>query len=481
MKRSFARLAPVACACTCLVAVFSWPARAESGPAGAVDARALPGPKPVDFNVMFLDPRQALRDYELYQIDDSTLQVRDGVVHFTYRQHFMTDGTMARVGIAIPAVVDCEGHRRSDVVDGQSDLQPVRPGTRGARQVYEACRRIKKSDRWTRNPLGDPFPVVLAPGIPLANACRYVRGDSTPVEWRGNRLLVSGSIDGTPVPMIIDTGSSDVVVSASMADKLKLPNNSSVAERAYGAGGMTTVSFSRTETMAVGNIGRMGLVAHVDHDSESHEVMIGGAFLLDYDLEINDHEMAFFQGDKCGDESLAYWDPHTPFAVMEAIDDHFGSRRIVIHVTLDGRPIRALVDTGAPTTLLDVGAARALGVDPAKDGAGTFEAPAIGTHHLTVWSPRQFGQFEIAGEVVSRPMFAIADLFANARNDMGVPDDSHLRNPPDMILGADFLRSHRMLIARSQNRMYLSRTDGAVLGAAPKTEVSQQAATVFEP
>jgi hypothetical protein len=36
---------------------------------------------------------------------------------------------------------------------------------------------------------------------------------------------------------------------------------------------------------------------------------------------------------------------------------------------------------------------------------------------------------------------------------------------PDMLLGADFLRSHRVLLAMSQRRLYFSYVGGRVFGS----------------
>jgi len=44
---------------------------------------------------------------------------------------------------------------------------------------------------------------------------------------------------------------------------------------------------------------------------------------------------------------------------------------------------------------------------------------------------------------------------------------------PDMLLGADFLRSHRALIAHSQGKMYFEYVSGTVFPTAPAPACDQ--------
>ncbi len=420
--------------------------------------------KAVDFDVVLLDARQAQIDDELYRVDLNSYDVQliDGLIHFTYEQHFLPDGTMTRLGRKIAAVVDCTGRRRSDDVDGAKHLQPVNPNTRGSRQVDLVCQYASK-----RFKVGAPDAPAMASfdapakATQAATGCRYMRIDGTPVEWRDRRLRVAGTIDGMPVAMMIDTGSTNVVVPRSIASRLRLANNNGAA-RAYGVGGVTRTALVRTETFSIGSIGRMHLVATVDFDSANEVVLIGNAFLLDYDLELDDHAMNFLQPVDCNGALPIYGDQQTSSTAMDAVNDK--NRSLVVQVLVNGRSLRALVDTGAPTTILDLRAARALGVDPEERGAENFTAPGIGTHRMTGWVPQQFERFQIGTETIDKPQFAIADIFGNTRGDVGSSARASLPEAPDMILGADFLHAHRLLFARSRNRMYLSYIGGTVFG-----------------
>jgi hypothetical protein len=47
---------------------------------------------------------------------------------------------------------------------------------------------------------------------------------------------------------------------------------------------------------------------------------------------------------------------------------------------------------------------------------------------------------------------------------------------PDMLLGSDFLRAHRVLVARSQRKMYFTYAGGTVFLGAPSKGCNQASA-----
>ena len=436
-----------------------------------------PGPTlaPVAFNVA-IPPEQAGDDNMRYDIVRSGIEVRDGLVHFRYATRLLSDGSLAEEEQTVRAVVDCAGLQRADDDGGRFELQPVAPGTRGALQVGRVCKMAAQQ-------LAASSPPAPAASDPAANAlaakgCRYARIGSMPISWEGPRLRVHGSINGTVVPMLVDTGASNVTIPRRIVDSLSLPVVESIKGQSYGGGGVARLSMARTSTMKIGDVGNVEQLMLVDLDSTNRDVLVGDDFLFQHDLAINDREMAFFTPLDCGDESLAYWDPKSPFARLDAMDA--SNPMPIVHVAINGVDLRALVDTGATLSILDVAASRKLGVDPQARGATPLNATAIGTHRLTIWPPQPFDSLEIGGEVVHHPRLAVADLFGHAREELSFSWWT-LRNAPDMVLGADFLRSHRLLFAKSQHRMYLSYTGGNVFDAPTVSDVPPKAASAAAP
>lgn len=417
-----------------------------------------PSIAPVDFDET-IAPENAGDDNLLHDILRSGMTERDGLVRFKYATRLLTDGSQAQEDQLLDAVVDCAGKRRADEVAGRFELRPVRPGTRGALQVARVCGMTETAGKNT---------TTAGKDAGAASSCRYVRVGSVPIEWQGARLRVSGSINGTPVPMIVDTGAYRVMIPHSLVEPLGLPVVESLKGESYGGGGVSKISAVRTSRMSVGDVRNVGQLMIVDLDSTNRDVLVGDDFLFQHDLELNDHEMVFFAPPDCRDASLAYWDALAPFAELEPMDE--SNPQPIVRVAINGRSLRALIDTGAPNSLVDLAAARRLGIDPPAQGVKPYATPAIGTHRMTVWPPQDFESFDIGGEIVRHPRLAISDIFGNARREMPL-GGWKLRNAPDMILGADFLRAHRLLFARGQHRLYLSYTGGNVFDAPTESEL----------
>ena len=73
-----------------------------------------------------------------------------------------------------------------------------------------------------------------------------------------------------------------------------------------------------------------------------------------------------------------------------------------------------------------------------------------------------FESFAIGDEMIRNPYLRFADIF---RYSKFATTAGHLPRAvahPDMLLGADFLRSHRVLVAHSQRRIYFTYAGGTV-------------------
>ena len=141
--------------------------------------------------------------------------------------------------------------------------------------------------------------------------------------------------------------------------------------------------------------------------------------------------------------------------------------RVTITVQVNGQPVQALIDTGAPTTILDDGAARRLGFDP-DDPASPHRrrrrhrrAQGSGvSRHLRHDRDRPGG--------VRHARVRVADLWKGVRDDYHRNSTAaYVDEQPHLILGADFVRSHHLLFAGSQRRLYFSYLGGDVF-IAPK-------------
>lgn len=130
--------------------------------------------------------------------------------------------------------------------------------------------------------------------------------------------------------------------------------------------------------------------------------------------------------------------------------------KVRLAITINGKPVRALLDSGAGRSLLGMAEAAKLGVTPESPGA----LPAgcvggFGKNAVDSWTA-QFESFAIGDEVIHNPRIRFGDLSQHASDAQA-----------EMLLGADFLHSHRVLIARSQRKLYFTYAGGTVFARPP--------------
>ena len=128
------------------------------------------------------------------------------------------------------------------------------------------------------------------------------------------------------------------------------------------------------------------------------------------------------------------------------------SNHVMVHAQLNGQTMRVLFDTGSPTSLVTLEAARRLGVSlQSNDVEAAHAVGGVGARRLQTWLGR-FDSFVMGGESMSNAHLRIVDTH--------VPGNSHIGF--DMILGADFFRTHRVMFAYSQNKVYFVYLGGHV-------------------
>lgn len=316
--------------------------------------------------------------------------------------------------------------------------------------------------------LGPLVALVALGGIALPQsalaACKYRRTVSIPVTWVSGVPHIEGQINGRPVEMVVATGTSGVLIPSGLADELQLPLRRN--EQVWvGSDGRSQGFDARVQDVAFGPVHWHKTTLPVNRDPDGRSVAVGGTFLLQDDLELSAERLTIFQADGCSDEPLAYWAAGVPWTSME---DWGNERRIYITVQLDGKPVRALVDSGSPVSRLDLAAARRLGFDEHADGV-----TAVPGHQAWVAT---FGSFTIDEETVRHPHLVVADVWGKLRQAArGVDEAQDAADEPPLLLGADFLKAHRVLFARSQHRMYLSYVGGPLFGV-PTQEATRAAA-----
>jgi hypothetical protein len=258
--------------------------------------------------------------------------------------------------------------------------------------------------------------VAMASGICTAapSECKLIRIAEWPVRLEHNKLIVDGSINGRKIGIMLDTGAGQSLILRSAAIRLGLTLRRASRYRLFGLGGETDVEFDLTA-----------------------------------------HAVRLYQSKDCDGVSLAYWSANGADQVeIEEVDGNHP--QIVLTVQINGQPVRALLDSGAGISILTTSDAARLGVTPQTPGVvARTSGTGFGPKKIDSWIG-PFESFTIGDETIKNPQIRFADLWKDTPyGETGSRLQRQVGLRP-MLLGADFLLAHRVLVAHSQRRIYFT-------------------------
>ena len=295
-----------------------------------------------------------------------------------------------------------------------------------------------------------------------APKCKLLRIEDWAVRPDHYRPVVDGAVNGQKVGVLLDTGASHSLILRAATGRLGLTRQPAHGYRTFGIGGETQAEAVDINEFRIGKAVRKNWRVMVigEHDfGDDVVVMLGEDFFHQVEIEFDLHSNAvrIFQAKDCQSAPLAYWS-------RQALDVPLhGSEKILLTVAINGKPLRAMLDSGASYSLLAKVDAEERGLKPGSPGVepagcvGGFGAKSVDS-----WTG-QFDTFAIGDELIRNPRIRFAELWAHTTvTETGSRVPNRLAGLPPMLLGADFLRSHRVLIARSQRKMYFTYEGGTV-------------------
>lgn len=266
-----------------------------------------------------------------------------------------------------------------------------------------------------------------------------------PIEMRGPLPLMRASIKGQSAIFVLDTGAVSVVLTQPAMRRFGLTIDPRTISTVTGVGGSAQTAAGRLEAFRIGDL-----------EVPDHKVIllppetalsaggIDGLFgvsvlsVFEVELDLPQRRVTLYAGRLCPDTLAPPWAARA--AVLDASRSERG--RFVVPVTLDGKVLNALVDTGAGRTFVARDAAVALGVTPemlARDPQVTVSGagPAAATMAM-----HRFATVEVAGERFEGPEFQVGE-----RVERGI----------DMILGADYLAGRRVWLSYARRRVFIEK------------------------
>ena len=294
----------------------------------------------------------------------------------------------------------------------------------------------------------------LAGGSPAGAACVFAKAAELPVTMRGLRPTITTKINGHDAIFIVDTGAFYSMLSKEAAQRFGMkPSMAPAGLRIRGVGGSD----------APAEVARAQEFVFAGQAHKNVEFLVGGRLggeetvgllgqnilgSMDIEYDLANGYLRFFRAKGCGDANLAYWSAGKPVSRLPLKGDE---GRVLMKVTtsakIDGHSINVHWDSGASLSVLSRPAAARAGIRPSSENvsAGGVSYGVFGGGLETSLAP--FSSFAIGDEEVRNTRLRVADI--------------ELQDA-DMLLGADFFLSHRILVSRSQGKLYFTYNGGPV-------------------
>lgn len=291
-----------------------------------------------------------------------------------------------------------------------------------------------------------------------AEGCQLMKYGTLPVEMVDGRATTMVKINGKDARFVLDTGAFFNLMSHASALSLGLKSRATpYGLRITGVGGSADAEFAEAQSFGVLDT-TFKRVAFVVGGTDMGHGLLGANFLdaVDLDLDLAHGKVTLFKPEHCRKVALAYWAKDGKYNVADMDSaPNANDRHTYLRVSINGKHVRALLDSGAYATVLSRRAAERVGIQldgpEVSAGSGTF---GIGGRSVRTWIV-PIDSFSVGTETIQHSQMQIID------GDIG--------DNTDMLLGVDFLLAHHMFIANSKKVAYFTYNGGRVFtfAAAP--------------
>ena|SRR5579862_958532 len=291
--------------------------------------------------------------------------------------------------------------------------------------------------------------------------CQIGQVAEIPVEFVSNEVLAHGEIDGQPIKVIIDTGSMQSMIWRAAAARLGLPLAAGPqAAHLYGLGGESRLEQTVIKELRFGTFAVTDLRIPAAGDVRANfDLLLGDDFwsVSSLEFDLKHHVIRMLNPNGCKAAELPYW--AKTYSMADLIASPRDTRKIEVEVQLNGHTLRALIDSGAARSLVSRSMADAVGVS--YQGASE-RINGIGTHSLES-RIGTFQRFTLGDETINNVQLRVANLSQNGKGErLGTRLPVNVVKMPEMLLGADFLQAHRVLIDNSTRKIVFTYEGGPV-------------------
>ena len=253
------------------------------------------------------------------------------------------------------------------------------------------------------------------------------------------RIAIPVKFEGRDLFFLVDTGGVYSTIDPKLASALQL-RPYKAATYLFNNSGVIYDTMVDAKNFAIGRLNGHDFHFYVEpSNSRDFEGLLAPQILGAYDVELDfaNGKFRLFSQDHCPGKVI-YWTKAEPWAIVP-MSFAKGDGHIHVPVTIDGKTMNAVIDTGAGYSLMSLSAARRfLGFDENAAGAVSRGSGARKTYRYP------FQSLTLEGITVKNPEIVIE------------PDNDSQVAGRDMILGIDVLRQMHVYIAYKEEKIYLT-------------------------
>jgi predicted aspartyl protease len=278
-------------------------------------------------------------------------------------------------------------------------------------------------------------------------------------------MLVPVKIGDAQRLLLFDTGGAVSSLAAQTAQELHLQTIETFGrDRLVGVSGATSDRFVMIPSLTVGTAESKNVRYMIWPGNLPPGIagILAPAPGVDIDLDFGANKLSFFSPDHC-EGKVVYWQAQAiavvPMRVAGLSSGPYSTEHIIIPVTLDGKQVDALVDTGATVNTLNLRVASdRFNFDP--NAPDVQQVGQLGNNSSAKVYRKQFGTLSFEGVTVANPVLDILpDEQTRALGDqrrtgqLTRPAD---RGLPDLIIGMPVLRKTHMYVAYRERKLYIT-------------------------
>ena len=314
---------------------------------------------------------------------------------------------------------------------------------------------------------------LTCPGAAFAqgawpDSCKLVRMAELPMSIKAGHAMIQAQIEGKDVPMVVDTGTGVTGLTKATVTELGLVTHRQNSRIILDIAGNLADEYVRVGDFKLDHLARGDIAFSVIGPMREAGGALGVDVLRNYDADFDfgAGQLNLIRHHPCADRAV-YWATNYAVLPFDTVTGHstvfagqvvhngmnkvglLNSGHIRVPVTLDGQETFAVIDTGAPVSIISMDeATRLFGLSassPDVEKAGRIRGGAGG--ELGTYT-HPFKTLAMGGVTVNNPQIRIAD----GRNFLQTDYAS-------VLLGMDVLQKLHFYIAYGEGKLYMTSAD----------------------